>query len=131
MTTTPFITQSGQQYDIDVTDGSEILVTKNGEKCGSIVLSYREGDGQMIPDTYHITNLGLEDCKGQGVGRRCLELHKENFGEPLTAGSSHSGKQDDGSHLTGDGPGFIEKMREEGIVCRERNYDDPRDYEFE
>ena len=49
----------------------------------------------------------------------------------LTAGSSHGEKPDDGSHLTGDGPGFIKKMREEGIVCREDNYDDPRDYEFE
>lgn len=128
MTTTLFTSKSGQQYEIDVTDGSEILVTKDGKKCGSILLSYRECDDA---DYYHITNLGLEGCKGQGVGRQCLKLHKEMFGAPLTAGSSHSGKQDDGSHLTGDGPGFIEKMREEGIVCRERNYDDPRNCEFE
>ncbi|MGV0961886.1 MULTISPECIES: hypothetical protein [Burkholderiales] len=128
MTTTLFTSKSGQQYDIDVTDGSEILVTKDGKKCGSILLSYRECDGD---DYYHITNLGLEGCKGQGVGRQCLKMHKETFGSPLTAGSSHNGKQDDGSHLTGDGPGFIKKMREEGIVCRERNYDEPRDYEFE
>ena len=128
MMTTSFTSKSGQQYDIDVTDGSEILVTKDGKKCGSILLSYRDCDGD---DYYHITNLGLEGCKGQGVGRQCLKLHKEMFGLPLTAGSDHNGKQDDGSHLTGDGPGFIKKMREEGIVCRERNYDDPRDYEFE
>lgn len=128
MTTILFTSKSGQQYDIDVTDGSEILVTKDGKKCGSILLSCRECDDA---DHYHIANLGLEGCKRQGVGRQCLKLHKEIFGAPLTAGSSHSGKQDDGSHLTGDGPGFIEKMREEGIVCRERNYDDPRDYEFE
>ena len=128
MTTTLFTSKSGQQYEIDVTDGSEILVTKDGEKCGSILLSYRECDDA---DYYRITNLGLEGCKGQGVGRQCLKLHKEMFDAPLTAGSSHSGKQDDGSHLTGDGPGLIKKMREEGIVCRERNYDEPRDYEFE
>ena len=128
MTTTLFTSKSGQQYEIDVTDGSEILVTKDGEKCGSILLSCRECDDA---DYYHITNLGLEGCKGEGVGRQCLKLHKEMFDAPLTAGSSHSGKQDDGSHLTGDGPSFIEKMRKEGIVCRERNYDDPRDYEFE
>lgn len=128
MTTTLFTSQSGQLYEIDVTDGSEILVTKDGKKCGSILLSCRECDDA---DYYHITNLGLEGCKGEGVGRQCLKLHKEMFDAPLTAGSSHSGKQDDGSHLTGDGPGFIEKMRKEGIVCRERNYDDPRDYEFE
>lgn len=128
MTTTLFTSQSGQLYEIDVTDGSEILVTKDGKKCGSILLSCRECDDA---DYYHITNLGLEGCKGEGVGRQCLKLHKEMFDALLTAGSSHSGKQDDGSHLTGDGPGFIEKMRKEGIVCRERNYDDPRDYEFE
>jgi len=128
MTTTSFTSKSGQQYEIDVTDGSEILVTKDGKKCGSILLSCRECDDA---DYYHITNLGLEGCKGEGVGRQCLKLHKEMFDAPLTAGSSHSGKQDDGSHLTGDGPGFIKKMREEGIVCRERNYDEPRDYEFE
>ena len=44
MTTTLFTSKSGQQYEIDVTDGSEILVTKDGEKCGSILLSYRECD---------------------------------------------------------------------------------------
>lgn len=128
MTTTLFTSKSGQLYEIDVTDGSEILVTKDGKKCGSILLSCRECDDA---DYDHITNLGLEGCKGEGVGRQCLKLHKETFGAPLTAGSSHSGKQDDGSHLTGDGPGFIEKMRKEGIVCRARNYDDPRDYDFE
>ncbi len=131
MNTTSFKSKSGQQYEIDVGDGSEITVYKNGKKCGSIVLSCREGDGQMIPDTYHITNLGLDDCKGQGLGRRCLELHKEMFDTPLTAGSNNMGKQEDGSHLTGDGVGFIEKMRKEGIVCREANYDDTSDYDYE
>jgi len=131
MTATRFTSKTGQQYTIDVGDGSEITVYKNGKKCGAISLSYREGDGMTIPDSYHITNLGLDACKGEGVGRRCLELHKEEFGAPLTAGTVDGKQRGDGSHLTGDGPGFIEKMRKYGIVCRERNYDDPHYYEYD
>ena len=41
----------------------------------------------------------------------------EIFNSPLTAGNDNGTTSTDGSHLTGDGPGFIAKMKMEGIVC--------------
>lgn len=95
-------------------DGYEISVYKTGQKLGSISLDLRDEDGDW--EHYHITHLALDGCKGIGIGQRCLELHKENFDTPLTAGRSNAGQQNDGSHLTGDGPAFIAIMRKKGIV---------------
>lgn len=120
-----FISTIGQQYTIDLDDdGEKITVLQNGEPCGSISLSYREGEGIGMPDYYHITRLELDECKYQGLGRRCLQLHKDVFDAPLTAGSNDGSRPDDGSYLIGDGPGFIEKMRKEMIVCRDHDFDD-------
>ncbi|MGV1017830.1 MAG: hypothetical protein ACOYBW_10705, partial [Fluviibacter phosphoraccumulans] len=43
---------------------------------------------------------------------------------PLTAGPNDGSRPDDGSYLIGDGPGFIEQMRKERIVCRDHDFDD-------
>ena len=77
-----------------------------------------------MPDYFHITHLELEKCKREGIGRRCLQYHKEIFDSPITAGPKCGSKQEDGSHLVGDGVPFIAKMRMEGIVCP-----DPEDVE--
>jgi len=126
-----FISSSGQQYTIDLDDdGEKITVLQNGEPCGSISLNYRESEGIGMPDYYHITHLELDECKRQGLGRRCLQLHREVFDAPLTAGPNDGSRPDDGSYLIGDGPGFIEQMRKERIVCRERDYDDSGSDEY-
>jgi len=79
-------------------------------------LNLKEGAEDFEPGHCHITHLALEDCQGQGIGRRCLQFHREVFDLPITAGNAYDGKMDDGSHLTGGGPGFISKMRKEGLV---------------
>jgi hypothetical protein len=126
-----FKTSTGQQYEIEIDDfGEEITVFKGGQKCGSISLKLFEGEERSgIPDSYKIIDLALGVAKGQGVGRRCLELHKEMFNAPLTAGRDEGSRSEDGSHLIDDGPGFIKRMRELGLVCRENNYDDRFDDE--
>jgi hypothetical protein len=96
-------------------DGNEINVYNADQKLGSISLDLRdEGDHW---EHYHITHLALDGCKRLGIGQRCLELHKKIFGTPLTAGRSNAGQQEDGSHLTGDGPAFIANMRKKGLVA--------------
>ncbi|WP_248767869.1 hypothetical protein [Pseudomonas sp. MWU12-2345] len=111
-----FYAADGKIYTITIDDeGEDISVTRDGKNLGKIRLEYREdGDGSAY---YHITHLALEACKRLGIGQRCLEIHKEAFCEPLTAGTSALGQFDDGSHLTGDGPAFIAKMRKKGIVA--------------
>lgn len=119
-----FISKIGKEYTIDLDDdGEKITVLHGGKACGSISLSFRESEGSGIPDSYHITHLELEGCKRQGLGRKCLQIHKKVFEMPLTAGPNDGSRPDDGSYLIGDGPEFIEQMRKEGIVCRGYDYD--------
>lgn len=62
-----------------------------------------------------IINMDLK-VTNQGLGRLILQHVKDCTGYPITAGSDDGIKCSDGSHLTGGGSGFIEKMREEGLV---------------
>ena len=52
----------------------------------------------------------------QGIGRRCLELVKAFSSLGIIAAANDGQQQEDGSHLTGDAPGFVAKMRREGVI---------------
>jgi hypothetical protein len=52
----------------------------------------------------------------RGIGRQCLLIVKERYGLPIVAEENNGIKKDDGSHLTGDAPAFIARMREEGLI---------------
>ncbi|MCY4002368.1 MAG: hypothetical protein OXF33_01455 [Rhodospirillales bacterium] len=72
------------------------------------------------PDHLHLTQAFLDTSDRsylrKGIGRRCLELVREISGLSITA-SEHDGlPREDGSHLTGDAPGFVDKMRAEGLI---------------
>jgi len=122
-----FLASDGQTYQIQIDDfGDEINVLFQGEKKGSISLRLIEGDLPYPPDVYHITHLALDSCSHRGIGRRCLQFHRELFDAPITAGSNNGTRCEDGSHLTGDGPGFIARMKAEGIVCDD---DDRSEYD--
>ena len=122
-----FLASDGKTYQIQIDEpGDEINVLFQGAKRGSISLRLIEGDQPCQPDTYHITHLALDSCSHRGIGRRCLQFHRELFDAPITAGSNDGTKSDDGSHLTGDGPGFIARMKAEGIVCDD---DDRSEYD--
>ena len=117
--TEQFAATDGLLYCITIADdGQEITIERDGKKVGSISLDFHGGEAwDNSPDRYHITDLSLEQCKGKGIGQRCLELHIEEFGMKLTAGVADRGEAPDGSHLIRDGIGFIRRMREKGIVC--------------
>ncbi|MEA8592140.1 hypothetical protein PZT57_26200 [Pseudomonas aeruginosa] len=114
-----FTAKDGLCYTITITEeGDEITIERKGTKLGSISLDFHGGEAwDNSPDRYHITDLSLEQCKGKGIGQRCLEFHIEVFGMKLTAGVADRGEAPDGSHLIRDGVGFISRMREKGIVC--------------
>lgn len=101
-----------------MTFGEDISVTYDGDEVGTIGLNFVIGEFNT-PDYYHITHLALDGCSNLGIGRQCLIFHHECFDAVITAGSNDGSKADDGSHLTGKGPGFIQKMRDEGLVAKE------------
>ena len=116
METSIFESKSGVEYQLVNHSGLEIEVRLDGKTVGSIV--FREIELPQPPYIlYHITNLGLDKCKGQGVGKACLLFHQEINRAPISAGRDDGIPVEDGSHLTGDGVGFIAKMRHDRIVC--------------
>lgn len=68
----------------------------------------------------HLTKAFLDKGGGdylrKGIGRRCLNLIREVYGLPITATEDNGLRHEDGSHLTGDAPGFVAKIREEGLI---------------
>lgn len=52
-----------------------------------------------------------------GIGRQMLQLIYEFNGGPVIAESVGGAQQEDGSHLTGDAPSFVAKMRKEGLIA--------------
>jgi len=116
--TTKFRARDGKTYQLSIDDdGTEISGILEGTLLGTISLDYHQSDFGNDPDYYYITHLALENCpSGVGIGRACLQHHVDCFGAPITAGTDNGMKADDGSHLTGSGPGFIQKMRDEGLV---------------
>ncbi|MBQ0745268.1 MAG: hypothetical protein KBT82_01995 [Marinobacter sp.] len=106
----------GRLVDIEIDDtGLEITVTAvNGAKLGSIELQDTE------PGHYYLTWMYLDQDGGAfrrcGIGRQALKFHHESFGCLFTAAPNDGRQREDSSHLTGDARGFIQKMRDEGLV---------------
>lgn len=112
----------GRMVDIEIDDsGQEITISAvNGPKLGSIQLQ-RTDSGH-----YHLKRMYLDQDGGAfkrcGIGRQALKFHSESFGSLFTAAPNDGQQREDGSHLTGDAPGFIHKMREEGLVLQSDPY---------
>ena len=106
----------GRQVDIEIADsGLEVTVTAvDGPQLGSIELqATRSGE-------YHLKSMYLDRDGGAfkrcGIGRQALTFHNELFGCLFTAAPNDGHEREDGSHLTGDAPRFIQKMRDEGLI---------------
>lgn len=70
-----------------------------------------------------ITNMEIQQQYiRKGLGRKILEHVIDCTGYPIHAGEDDGITREDGSHLTGDGPSFINRMREEGLVIPSRIY---------
>lgn len=65
--------------------------------------------------------LDLKDprWKHQGIGREILLRVKNISGLPIVTSDNDGLVREDGSHLTGDAPAFVAKMRKEGIITEQ------------
>lgn len=83
-----------------------------GELIGSFDF-VEAGDGFLISGLNISSN---PKYRRKGIGREALKFHKEYFARKIFAQQPDGQTYDDGRHLTGDGPSFVAKMQEEGIV---------------
>lgn len=111
----------GRFITIDVSDDSELVVMDHeNTEIGRINFSFRNEDFPGRSSYYHITWMYFDLKDGsylhKGIGREALIFFKKIYGLPITASNDDGFRKDDGSHLTGDAPAFVKKMRDEGII---------------
>ena len=104
-----------------VVGSQDILVTTlDRRKIGRFEFSECEdADGRNY---FVLTSMFLEGFDGaykrRGIGTECLRRFSETNGR-IVARENDGIRRDDGSHLVNDGPGFVAKMAQLGIVHQE------------
>ena len=114
-----FTCKNGQEVKIDIDDSYDFETTvfgPDGEKIGEFCFRQIDDFRSYLKLSRMYLDLGDDKWKDQGIGREILKRVKEFSGLPIVVGEDYGNPQDDGSHQTGDAPGFIAKMRKEGIV---------------
>ena len=122
MTKETYQLNDGRSVIIDIDDldyDVTVAAHPSGEKIG--YMKFRLIEMPLDNHSYlHLTHAFLDEAgRGyvhKGIGRRCLELVRELSGLSISASDHDGQRRDDGSHLTGDAPGFVFKMREEGLI---------------
>ncbi|MFT6925665.1 MAG: hypothetical protein ACJAZP_001249 [Psychromonas sp.] len=92
---------------------SIIVFTETNEKIGNINLD--EFDNGFYIMWMYLDQLSSK-YQRKGIGQACLEFFTEVYLAPIFASEDNGLVKSDGSHLTGNAPSFIAKMRRKGIV---------------
>jgi hypothetical protein len=122
-----FKARNGKTYTIELDDDSEVIVKLDGMEVGVFNLHFVEHDHPSLGH-YYITNMEIEpNHKMQGIGTEILKRHKQQYGLSIRAAENDGQRRDDGSHLTGDAPGFVSRMKERGLIECEPNDFNPDD----
>lgn len=110
-------------------DGREVIIelddsvpqvrfyTLEKEAIGRLEFAEEEGPGSncIFFKWAYLDFLG-DSYLHQGLGREGLVRIKEMWGMPIVAQEDDGHRRSNGSHLTGDAPCFIQKMRQEGTI---------------
>lgn len=115
----------GREITIKISDDSEITYWENGEQIGN------DDDFVFIEDEFtpskYLLGRMYVPIKEEGLGRATLEFFIDYYDATVYARTPYGPKYDDGSYLTEDAPGFVDKMIEEGLL--EDNRDKGDDYD--
>lgn len=110
---------TGEHIDLKL-DEEDFMVTvtnSNNEEIGSA--EFKEID-DGYGSYYKLTWMYLDKLEGRyknlGLGRACIEQFNDFFDTVVHASENDGQTQNDGSHLTQDAPGFIDKLRVEGLI---------------
>lgn len=120
----------GRTVIITVSDYGDIIEvsTPEGMLVGKIELSLLDPGNE---EAYLLVWMYMDrldtSYKRQGIGRAALQFHKECFDTAIVARDHDGHTRDDGAHLTGDAPSFVQAMMKEGIISpfHQSGFDDP------
>lgn len=98
--------------------GDEIRIhDQNDRLIGLIQLKlFDEEHGSWYYITWMYLDIVDQSFLRQGIGRAALIFHLDIFKTPIFAAENDGMKREDGSHLTGDAPSFVNRMRFERII---------------
>lgn len=108
---------SGEKIKIEIDEWSyEVKVTNSNDKeIGRIEFKYDDYEDAHKIIWMYLDKLG-DNYKRQGIGKECVKFYKEFFDCRVYAEQNDGIRKDDGSHLTGDAPGFVQSLRDQGII---------------
>lgn len=128
-----FITKTGSTVFIEVDETGHEVTVEDDAGCTVGAMQFRAITVPISPyeeiEQWHLCHMDMGARRGEGIGRRCLELIKEQVGVAITASEDDGIQKDDGSHLVGDGPGFVDKMREERLIAGRSSREPEEDFE--
>ncbi|EPN8544312.1 MULTISPECIES: hypothetical protein [Vibrio] len=107
----------GKEVKLTVNEYSVRVVDHNNCKVGRFEFDRRE---DYRSDFYIITYMYLDEQGDKylrkGIGEQCVKFFKDYHDTLIATGSDNGHKNDDGSHLTGNGPSFADKMRRKKLI---------------
>jgi len=116
MIETKFKCRNDRSVTIKISDEENflaIIFDEYGNQLGE--LKFDEVDGCLKLVWAYLDQSDPAWCR-QGIGREVLRNVKEYSDCTIVTSDNDGTVHDDGSHLTGDAPAFVARMREEGLI---------------
>jgi len=120
-----FTCKDGRKVSIEIDEETYAADVTSDDGADIGRMEFAEDDRGLLKVVWANLDKQKRSYVRQGIGRECLRLLKKAYNKSITASENDGLRSGDGSHLTGDAPGFVQKMREEGLIL----YLDPRDEE--
>jgi len=113
---------------IRINDDKEISYLENDIEIGNYD-DFVFAEDEFNHSSYLLARMYVPITK-QGLGRETIKFFSEYFDVSIWARGHDGIRRDDGSHLTEDAPGFVDKMIEEGLLVDNRigDFNEPDDY---
>ncbi len=118
--TRQLVLSSGEIVELRFEDDSVAVYVENNEVGRLCFRAYEVPVNNHEETYYHMTHAFIEGGGGkykyQGIGTEAFRLFRECTGAEVTFSENDGIQKEDGSHLTGDAPRFVEKLK--GMMAR-------------
>lgn len=121
MTLKKFTCKSGEVVTIETDEAADyatIVRNAHGNQVGELKFRLIDCDQhESLKLCWAYLDRSGRQYLRQGIGRACLKQVRQLSGLQIIAEEHDGVPQDDGSHLTGDAPSFVARMRQERLIA--------------